>query len=68
MTDKPPLAMAQFQACIARAPSFDQAYLNLARLDIQLGHRADARAVLRHLLTEIPNHPLAKKYLEELNQ
>lgn len=61
-------ARAQFAECIKKAPKFDQAYLNLARVEIHLGQTEAARRVLQELLAEIPNHPLARKYLEELNR
>jgi Flp pilus assembly protein TadD/peroxiredoxin len=62
------LAVRQFQTCIARAPKFDQAYLNLARIDIKLDRINDARMVLLALLREVPEHPLAKKFLQELDR
>lgn len=68
LTNRPSRAIAAFNQCIARAPKFDQAYLNLARVDIKLGKRDEAADVLRELLKASPGHPLAEKYLQALGQ
>ena len=61
-------AIAQFQECIRVAPAFDQPYLNLANLYYQMNQKAKAQAILRALLDQHPDHPLAKKQLEALGQ
>ncbi|MEJ2008778.1 MAG: tetratricopeptide repeat protein, partial [Acidobacteriota bacterium] len=61
-------AAKTFSECIQRAPRFDQAYLNLARVDVSLGKRAEAVEVLKALLKEIPGHPLAQRYLQQLQR
>ena len=61
-------ARIAFSECIRRSPRFDQAYLNLARVYIQLDKPREAESILRDLLKEIPDHPLAQKYLQELNR
>lgn len=61
-------AAATFSRCIQAAPKFDQAYLNLARVDVSLGERAKAVEVLKALLKQVPDHPLARRYLQELQQ
>jgi Flp pilus assembly protein TadD/peroxiredoxin len=61
-------AAETFSECIERAPKFDQAYLNLARVDIRLGKSTEAEAVLKTLLKQVPGHPLAQKYLQELER
>jgi Tfp pilus assembly protein PilF len=60
-------AVAQFQHGIQTAPDFDQSYLNLARVYMIEGNREGARATIQKLLSRRPNHPQAKKLLEELN-
>ncbi len=65
-TERRDLAIASFEECIRIAPAFDQAYLNLARIRAIEGHPDDARAVLRDLLKQHPNHPQAKQMLEQL--
>ncbi|MGH7972103.1 MAG: tetratricopeptide repeat protein, partial [Limisphaerales bacterium] len=49
-------------------PTFDQPYLNLARVDVKLGKRAEAVKVLKALLEQIPGHPLAQGYLQQLQR
>ncbi len=65
---KPEEATTEFAECIRQSPRFDQAYLNLARVYIQLDKPREAESVLRELLKEVPDHPLARKYLQELNR
>jgi len=59
-------AVASFERCIQIAPSFDQAYLNLARVYAIEGAGDKARALLLELLKQHPNHPQAKRMLEQL--
>jgi tetratricopeptide (TPR) repeat protein len=59
-------AVASFEECIRFAPAFDQAYLNLARVYALEGMRDRARVVLRDLLKQHPDHPVAKQMLEQL--
>jgi Flp pilus assembly protein TadD/peroxiredoxin len=61
-------AAATFSLCITKAPRFDQPYLNLARVDVKLGKRAEAVQVLKALLVQVPGHPLAQKYLQQLQR
>lgn len=63
-----PEAIAAFQDCIRVAPDFDQPYLNLARVYIVLRNREEARKVLRQLLEQHPNHPMALKMVEQLTR
>ena len=60
-------AKQQFETCIQVAPSFDQAYLNLAKLYIVLNDKEKAREVLHTLLRQQPQHKLAQQTLEMLN-
>ena len=48
------------------APSFDQSYLNLARVYSIEGAPDKARAVLLELLKQHPDHASAQKMLEQL--
>jgi tetratricopeptide (TPR) repeat protein/peroxiredoxin len=59
-------AVASFEECIRVAPAFDQSYLNLARVYALEGAPDKARAVLLELLKQHPEHPQAKRMLEEL--
>ena len=68
MTGQFTRAAETFSRCIKEAPSFDQPYLNLARVDAKLGKRAEAARVLKALLEQIPGHPLAQKYLQQLQR
>ncbi|TAM81922.1 MAG: tetratricopeptide repeat protein [Acidobacteria bacterium] len=61
-------AAETFSLCIQKAPRFDQPYLNLARVDVKLGRREEAVQALNALLAQIPGHPLAQKYLQQLQQ
>ena len=50
------------------APSFDQAYLNLARLYVVLKEKEKAREVLQALLHQQPQHKMSSEQaLEMLN-
>lgn len=68
MQGKPREALAEFEQCIRVAPQFDRPYLNLAKLYFQSGQKQKAREILRALLAEHPDHPEAKKYLEQLGE
>jgi tetratricopeptide (TPR) repeat protein/peroxiredoxin len=59
-------AVASFEECIRLAPEFDQSYMNLARVYALEGAPDKARTVLDNLLKQHPDHPGAKKLLEEL--
>jgi tetratricopeptide (TPR) repeat protein len=65
-TDRRDEAVASFEECIRIAPTFDQSYLNLARLYELEGAADKARAVILELLKRHPDHALARKMLEEL--
>jgi Flp pilus assembly protein TadD len=57
----------KFKACIRVAPTFDQGYLNLARLYVILKEKEKAREVLQALLQQQPQHKMAQQALEMLN-
>jgi Flp pilus assembly protein TadD len=59
-------AVASFEECIRVAPAFDQSYMNLARVYALEGAPDKARTVLLELLKQHPEHPQAKRMLEEL--
>jgi FimV-like protein len=59
-------AVASFQECIRVAPSFDQAYLNLARVYVLRGERDKARGLLGELLKQVPEQPQAKQMMQQL--
>ena len=61
-------AAETFSRSIQKAPSFDQPYLNLARVDVKMGKREEAVQVLKALLAQVPGHPLAQKYLQQLQR
>jgi len=67
-TQRPDQAIHSFEECIRVAPAFDQSYLNLARVYALEGQTAKAREILDSLLAQHPDHPAAKKALEELSQ
>jgi thioredoxin-like negative regulator of GroEL len=62
-----PEAEDQFKTCIAAAPKYDQAYLNLARLYVMLDRKPEARKLLEALLRQQPQHKLAQQALEMLH-
>ena len=57
-----------FDECIRVAPSFDQSYLNLARVYALESAPDKARTVLLDLLKQHPDHVQASKMLEELSR
>lgn len=61
-------AAEAFSMCIKKSPSFDQPYLNLARIEVKLGRRAEAAQILKALLEQAPGHPLAERYLQQLQR
>jgi tetratricopeptide (TPR) repeat protein len=56
----------QFKTCIRIVPSFDQSYLNLARLYALQNDREKAKEVLQELLRIQPQNSNAKEALEAL--
>jgi tetratricopeptide (TPR) repeat protein len=66
VTQRRDQAIESFEKCIRVAPAFDQAYLNLARVYALEGAPDKARAVLLDLLKQHPDHPQAKRALEQL--
>ena len=67
-TGKTADAVAAFENCIRIAPSFDQPYLNLAKLYVGLDDRNKAQEILQRLLRLQPDHALARQALEELSR
>ena len=61
-------AIKSFEQSIRLAPAYDQAYLNLARVYVIEGNREKARAVLRELLNQNPDHEQAKQELNQLGE
>jgi Flp pilus assembly protein TadD len=59
-------AVASFEECIRVAPTFDQAYLNLARVYTIEGNQEKARAVLLALLKQHPDHVQAQQMMKQL--
>jgi FimV-like protein len=57
-----------FEQSILVAPAYDQAYLNLARVYVIEGDREKAKAILRDLLKQHPEHAQAKEQLSELGE
>jgi Flp pilus assembly protein TadD len=55
-----------FQTCIRLAPTYDQSYLNLARLCAIQGDKDGARAVLLQLLRLQPENSGAKQAMDSL--
>jgi len=60
-------AVSEFETCMRVAPAFDQSYLNLARVYAIEGDIDKARAVLRALLMQHPNHVAGRQALEQLH-
>jgi len=67
-TRRPADAIETFQNCIRVAPDFDQAYLNLAKVYVVEDHIDQAKTVLRELLSQQPDHALARKALADLSR
>ncbi len=59
-------AEAKFEECIRKAPDFDQAYLNLARLYLISNEKEKARSTLQALLQRQPQHKMAQQMLQML--
>ncbi len=59
-------AEEQFKTCIRLTPSFDQSYLNLARLYMMRGDKENARQIVSELLRLQPENAGAKQALEVL--
>ena len=59
-------AVVALKECIRVAASFDQPYLNLARAYVATGERQKAQEILRELLDRQPQHPTARKMLDQL--
>jgi tetratricopeptide (TPR) repeat protein len=57
-----------FETCIRVASSFDQAYINLAKVYALKGQVEQAAAVLHQLLEQHPDHAMARKLLTELGR
>jgi FimV-like protein len=53
-------------ACIQATPSFDQAYLNLARMYVILNEKEKARTTLEALLQKQPQHKMAQQMMQLL--
>jgi Tfp pilus assembly protein PilF len=61
-----PKAEEQFKTCIRVAPSFDQSYLNLARLYAMQKDKDKAKDVLQQLLRLQPQNPAATQAMQML--
>ena len=59
-------AIAAFRYGIEVAPDDDTLYLNLGRLYVTMGNRAQARDVMQQLLNRKPGDPVATRALREL--
>jgi len=66
LTGHSDLATSAFRNAIATSPDYDQPYLNLARLYVSSGKDQAAVQILQQLLARHPQHPLARKMLDEL--
>jgi Flp pilus assembly protein TadD len=62
-----PKAEQQFRSCIRLVPSFDQSYLNLARLYAMRNDKEKAKDVLEELLRLQPQNSGARQFLEVLH-
>jgi len=58
--------VATFEECIRIAPSFDQSYLNLARVYALEQTPDKARSILDELLKQHPGLPQAMELLNQL--
>jgi Flp pilus assembly protein TadD len=68
VTERAEQAVETFKKCIAVAPAFDQAYLNLARVYALQGARDKARAVLLELLKTHPGHRQGSEMMQQLER
>jgi len=59
-------AVRTFEECVRVAPTFDQSYLNLARVYALEGAPKKARTLLLELLKQHPDHAQAKDMLAQL--
>ena len=66
-TRRPGDAIRSFEESIRLAPSYDQSYLNLARVYVIEGEREKARSILLDLLKQHPDHAQAKEALGQLD-
>ena len=60
-----------FRDCLRwnrRAPAYDQAYLNLARVFAIEGNREKTKTILLELLKQHPDHAQAKEELKQVEQ
>ncbi len=60
--------MASFEQCIRVAPTFDQSYLNLARVYAIEDKPDKARAVLLELLKQHPGDEQAQQMMQQLSR
>jgi len=67
-TDRIGEAVRIFLEAIHVAPKFDQPYLNLSHVYADENSLAKARSILRDLLKQYPDHPIALRMLEQLNR
>jgi len=67
-TDHTEEAVRIFLEAIHVAPKFDQPYLNLAHVYADENSLEKARSVLRDLLKQYPDHPIALRILAQLNR
>ena len=61
-------AVSKFEECIRVAPTFDQAYLNLARVYVVEGAIDKAREALAGLLKQRPGHVEAERMMQQLSK
>jgi len=60
------LAEREFEQCLRVAPDYDQAYLNLAQLEVALGHKDRARALLQEFHKRHPENKSVEDALRQL--
>ena len=61
-------AIAALRYGLRVAPQSEETYMNLARVYVQGGDRAQARAVLEQLLDAVPDSALGERALAELDR
>ena len=66
--NKPSEAIAALRYGIRAAPEAEESYMNLARVYVQSGDLAQARAVIEQLLDKDPENATARRAIEELNR